>query len=55
MIKRTLDELQKNIARGDKIAVRIWNQLDDKIKNTYNLLTRYEALVARTVREVESL
>jgi hypothetical protein len=42
MIKRTLDELQKNMAKGDKVAMRIWNELDDKIKNTYNLLDSYE-------------
>jgi hypothetical protein len=42
MIKRTLDELQKNMANGDKIATRIWNELDDKIKNVYNLLSSYE-------------
>ena len=42
MIKHILDELQTNMAKGDKIAIRIWNELDDKIKNTYNILNGYE-------------
>lgn len=39
MVKKILDDLQINIAKGDQVAIRIWNDLDDRIKNTYNLLS----------------